>query len=51
MGVEENESTPKMIDLKLSSDTSITQVSCGGHHTIFLDNDGWIYVTGRNYQG
>lgn len=41
--------TPKKVKIDPSID--ISQISCGGHHTMFLTNDGRIYSCGNGSYG
>lgn len=45
---QDNELIPKLVRLYLSS---ISQVSCGYYHTVFLTKDGDVYVCGRGTDG
>lgn len=53
LGLEHNinQALPQRVQLNLEPDVHITQISCGGYHTIFLDNEGRVYVCGKNSDG
>ena len=41
--------SPKAV--KFQEPVDVTKISCGGYHTVFLTNEGQVFVCGNNSQG